>query len=312
MAPTIAASVADARDEAGGVGAGRGGPERARGEDGERGGGADAQGPRGAEGRVDDHGHERRVEPDLDGQSGDGRVGHGLGDDHGGGGQARQHVRFQPGPLVPRDPGGGRDHGSPHGGTLLRAAAIRLSGNRKRPIRHGGERCTRQGRFSAGSSGCATRPRRAASSCAPSSTGIATSSPSAVSDDGETSTFALEARRPFLYFKPCLKTDDGTRAGRSGPNMLAAHDDRGHARRVPATSKAPRPGSFSPVIERDSAILGRKHLVRVYLPARLRREHAAALPGALHAGRQEPVLPRGGVPRPRVGRRTRPSTSSTP
>ena len=46
----------------------------------------------------------------------------------------------------------------------------------------------------------------------------------------------------------------------------------------------------------DSAILGRKHLVRVVPPARLPREPAPPLPGALHAGRQEPLLPRGGVP----------------
>ena len=50
-----------------------------------------------------------------------------------------------------------------------------------------------------------------------------------------------------------------------GRQLLVLHDDRGRATSS-RTSRAPRPGSFSPVIERDSAILGRKHLVRVYLP----------------------------------------------
>ena len=45
--------------------------------------------------------------------------------------------------------------------------------------------------------------------------------PIAVSDDGETSTFALEARKPFLYFKACLKTGDAGVRWSVGANMLA-------------------------------------------------------------------------------------------
>ena len=36
--------------------------------------------------------------------------------------------------------------------------------------------------------------------------------PEAVSDDGSTSTFSLEARKPFLYFKPVLQKEDGSAA----------------------------------------------------------------------------------------------------
>ena len=33
--------------------------------------------------------------------------------------------------------------------------------------------------------------------------------PAPVCDDGETSTFTPAARKPFLYFKPCLRTPGG-------------------------------------------------------------------------------------------------------
>src|SRR6186713_3179489 len=44
--------------------------------------------------------------------------------------------------------------------------------------------------------------------------------PIAVSDDGNVSTFALEADQPFLYFKPCLAAD-GSSHWSLGPNKLA-------------------------------------------------------------------------------------------
>ncbi len=37
--------------------------------------------------------------------------------------------------------------------------------------------------------------------------------PTEVSDDGAASTFTLEARRPFLYVKPCLGPTTASRAG---------------------------------------------------------------------------------------------------
>jgi predicted alpha/beta superfamily hydrolase len=89
--------------------------------------------------------------------------------------------------------------------------------------------------------------------------------PVAVSDDGETSTFALEAQKPFLYFKPRLLTSGGETRWAVGPNMLVLMTTEGARDVFPYFEGSPD-GSFTPVLERDSAILGRKHLVRVYLP----------------------------------------------
>ena len=89
--------------------------------------------------------------------------------------------------------------------------------------------------------------------------------PVAVSDDGETSTFALEARKPFLYFKCVLKAGDSGARWSVGANFLLTMTTDDVADVFPHFD-APETGSFSPVIERDSAILGRKHLLRVYLP----------------------------------------------
>jgi predicted alpha/beta superfamily hydrolase len=89
--------------------------------------------------------------------------------------------------------------------------------------------------------------------------------PAAVSEDGEASTFALETRKPFLYFKPCLRTDDGGVRWSIGPNLLVLMTGEGESDVFPYFDGS-ETGSFSDVIERDSAILGRKHLLRVYLP----------------------------------------------
>jgi predicted alpha/beta superfamily hydrolase len=88
--------------------------------------------------------------------------------------------------------------------------------------------------------------------------------PAAVSRDGTTSTFKLEARKPFLYFKPVLHAADGVRWA-VGSNMLALLTADG-TRDVYPYFEGPETGSFSPLIEIDSKILGRKHLVRAYLP----------------------------------------------
>jgi predicted alpha/beta superfamily hydrolase len=89
--------------------------------------------------------------------------------------------------------------------------------------------------------------------------------PVSVSGDGETSTFALEARKPFLYFKACLVGADGDVRWSVGPNMLALMTGEA-GRDVHPCFEGSDKGSFSPVIESDSAILGRRHLLRVYLP----------------------------------------------
>jgi predicted alpha/beta superfamily hydrolase len=89
--------------------------------------------------------------------------------------------------------------------------------------------------------------------------------PAAVEDDGETSVFELEARKPFLYFKPCLRKGDAAPRWAVGPNMLVLMTTQG-VRDVFPYFEGSREGSFTAVLERDSSILGRKHLVRVYLP----------------------------------------------
>jgi len=90
--------------------------------------------------------------------------------------------------------------------------------------------------------------------------------PVAVSGDGSTYSFELETRRPFLYLKPCLRTGDGGDHWAVGPNTLALMTAEGTGHSYPYFEGSPS-GSFSPVLEWDSAILGRKLLVRMYLPA---------------------------------------------
>jgi predicted alpha/beta superfamily hydrolase len=89
--------------------------------------------------------------------------------------------------------------------------------------------------------------------------------PSALSDDGETSTFDLAARQPFLYFKPCLRTPDGKRRWAIGENLLALMTTQA-TRDVFPYFEGSAHGSLSEVFERESKILGRQHLIRVYLP----------------------------------------------
>jgi predicted alpha/beta superfamily hydrolase len=89
--------------------------------------------------------------------------------------------------------------------------------------------------------------------------------PSDVSKDGHTYSFALEARKPFLYFKPILAGDEGEARWCVGPDMLLSLTADVPAEVYPHFD-GPETGSFSPVIERDSKILGRKHLLRIYLP----------------------------------------------
>lgn len=89
--------------------------------------------------------------------------------------------------------------------------------------------------------------------------------PAAVSDDGATSTFTLEGKKPFLYFKPVLQPPGGEPRWAVGANALLTMTTDDVAEVYPHFDGA-ETGSYSPLIERDSAILGRKHLVRVYLP----------------------------------------------
>lgn len=88
--------------------------------------------------------------------------------------------------------------------------------------------------------------------------------PVSVSADRHTSTFEIEAARPFVYFKPCL-VRAGVHHWAVGPNqlLLMAEQDR---RVCHPFFLSPPHGRFSPLVEFASAILGRAHRLRVYLP----------------------------------------------
>jgi enterochelin esterase-like enzyme len=84
-----------------------------------------------------------------------------------------------------------------------------------------------------------------------------------VSDDGTAYTFHLQARRPFLYFKPCLRVGDETRWA-SGSNSLVLMTSPGSKDVYPFFGS--EKGAFSDLVELDSAILGRRHALRAYVP----------------------------------------------
>lgn len=88
--------------------------------------------------------------------------------------------------------------------------------------------------------------------------------PVGVSEGGQRHEFVVEARRPFLYLKVCLRRGQDMEWS-VGPNILVllTTDD---PRRVYPFFRPRTEGTFSPVLEIDSPILGRKHLIRAYLP----------------------------------------------
>jgi predicted alpha/beta superfamily hydrolase len=89
--------------------------------------------------------------------------------------------------------------------------------------------------------------------------------PVEVGDDGATSTFELETTRQYLYFKPCLRARDGAVRWAVGSNVIALMTNRLAGDVYPHFDGSAQ-GSFSNLVEIDSVILGRKHLLRVYLP----------------------------------------------
>jgi predicted alpha/beta superfamily hydrolase len=89
--------------------------------------------------------------------------------------------------------------------------------------------------------------------------------PTDVSANGETSTFELAVRRPFLYLKPVLKAADGTARWAADPNLLLLMTSAATANAYPCF-EGTHQGSLTDVLEMPSALLGRPHLGRVYLP----------------------------------------------
>jgi hypothetical protein len=95
--------------------------------------------------------------------------------------------------------------------------------------------------------------------------------PIAASEDGNITTFEIEARQPFVYFKPCLIQDDEFHWATGTNDLLVMGED--DACVYPYFFSDGR-GNFSPLIEIPSGILGRDHRLRVYLPPdRLQRDY---------------------------------------
>lgn len=88
--------------------------------------------------------------------------------------------------------------------------------------------------------------------------------PDAAEEGGHTSTFTVESERPFLYFKPVLRTEGELHMPR-GANRLVLMTEP-DSRPVYPHFKEPG-GRFAPPIELDSTYLGRRHRLLAYLPA---------------------------------------------
>ena len=88
--------------------------------------------------------------------------------------------------------------------------------------------------------------------------------PVAISEDGNTSTFRLQAKQPFLYFKPCL-VRDGEFRWSVGPNKLLLMTEADRRVFYPFFF-GPEHGRFSRLVEFPSEILGRVHRLRAYVP----------------------------------------------
>src|SRR5678816_998992 len=88
--------------------------------------------------------------------------------------------------------------------------------------------------------------------------------PMAVSEDGNVSTFSLEADQPFLYFKPCL-VEGGATHWAVGPDKLVIMTEKDARVSYPHFFD-PEVGRFSPLVELRSNLLDRDHKIRGYVP----------------------------------------------
>jgi predicted alpha/beta superfamily hydrolase len=88
--------------------------------------------------------------------------------------------------------------------------------------------------------------------------------PVALSSDGSTATFEIEAPQAFVHFKPCL-IKNGSLHWAVGTNKLLVMGGNDTRVVYPYFFSDPR-GRFSPLVEIESSILDRPHRLRVYLP----------------------------------------------
>jgi predicted alpha/beta superfamily hydrolase len=112
--------------------------------------------------------------------------------------------------------------------------------------------------------------------------------PTAVTADG-ISTFDVEAYHPFLYFKPCL-LENGQLHWAKGDNrlLIMTEDDR---RVFYPHFHGSDYGKFSPLVTFDSAILGREHRARVYVPPGYEENSLAQYPVAFFQDGQNLFFP---------------------
>ena len=89
--------------------------------------------------------------------------------------------------------------------------------------------------------------------------------PVSVSADRQTHEFVLEADRPFLYLKPCLRKGSET-LWSNGPNVLVLLTTDDARQSYPFFRGSAAAGAMTPVFEVPSARLGRSHKLRAYLP----------------------------------------------
>lgn len=113
--------------------------------------------------------------------------------------------------------------------------------------------------------------------------------PVAVSEDGNISTFEIQADQPFLYFKPCLVQGAETHWS-VGPNNLVLLGEQ-DLRIVYPYFLSPGHGRFSRLIEVPSPILGRVHRLRAYLPSGYEENTLATYPVAFMQDGQNLFFP---------------------
>ena len=114
--------------------------------------------------------------------------------------------------------------------------------------------------------------------------------PVAIMEEGDISVFEVKAEQPFLYFKPCLITNDGTFYWSVGTNKLLLMEEDEKRISYPFFYGSEQ-GSFSELYEFPSKILGRTHYLRAYLPPGYYENTLASYPVAFMQDGQNLFFP---------------------
>ena len=132
--------------------------------------------------------------------------------------------------------------------------------------------------------------------------------PVAVSSDGNTATFEIEAQQRFVHFKPCL-IKNGILHWAVGPDNLLIMAGK-DARTVYPYFFSDSRGRFSPIVEIESATLGRHHRLRIYLPPGYDENTTARYPLAYMQDGQNLSLSPGSISARALGNRRNESGSA--